>query len=104
MHRKLDFIKDVSDQFIGTAYLYKVDPPAEYLISEESSALTSHIVASAPVLSMQEPRVYLFPANEEGKLLDWTEIMTWKNTSDIDTVVRKWVEAPSQKISIKESS
>ncbi|HSW63745.1 MAG TPA: hypothetical protein VLH56_10630 [Dissulfurispiraceae bacterium] len=104
MHRKLDFIKDISDKFTGKAHLYRVDPPVEYLLSEESSALTPFVVASAPALSLREPRVYLFPANEAGNLLDWTEIMTWKNTADIDAVMREWGKSPFQKLAIKASA
>ncbi len=100
MHRKLDFIKDISDNFIGKAYLYKVDPPVEYLLSEETSALTPFVVASAPLLPLRDPQICLFPANESGKLLDWTEIMSWKNTADIDAVMRERVKAPPQKLAI----
>ena len=104
MQRKLTFVRDMSDHFTGKASLYRVDPPAEYLLSEESSAMTPYVVASAPALSMHEPRVYLFPADEQGKLLDWTEIMTWRNTADIDVVMREWAETPSQKLAIKETT
>ncbi len=35
--RKIEFIRDISERFNGTAYLYKVDPPVEYFESEETS-------------------------------------------------------------------
>lgn len=103
MKRSLLFMKDISDMYDGKAYLYKVDPPAEYLLSEEDRALTPYIVASVPTLPAHEPRVYLFPADEHGKLLDWTDIMVWKGISDIDTAVRQWAEAPIQSLVTKES-
>lgn len=88
--------------YAGKAHLYKIDPPAEYLLSEENSALTPYVVASAPTLPAQEPRVYLFPADEHGKLLDWTDIMSWKGTSDIDAAIRQWAEAPAKSLVTKE--
>jgi hypothetical protein len=103
MKRSLIFIRDISDRYSGKAYLYKVDPPAEYLLSEEASALTPYVVASSPTLPAQEPRIYLFPSDEHGKLMDWTELMIWKGTSDMDTAVRQWAEAPAYTIAQKES-
>ena len=102
MQRALTFISDVSDRFSGKAFLYKVDPPVEYLISEENSALTPYIIASSPSLPMQEPRIYLFPSDENGKLIDWTELMSWKGRGDIDAVVHEWAEAPLHKLTIQE--
>ncbi len=103
MQRTITFIKDISEQFTGKAYLYKIDPPVEYLLNQESSALTSFVVASAPKLPLRDPQIYLFPADESGKLLDWTELMDWKGTGDIDAVMREWAGAPSHKIAVRES-
>lgn len=103
MKRTLVFMKDVSEMYAGKAHLYKVDPPAEYLLSEENSAFTNYVVASAPTLPVHEPRVYLYPANEQGRLLDWTDITVWRGISDIDAAVCQWAETPTQSLVTKES-
>jgi len=103
MKRALVFMKDISEMYSGKAYLFKVDPPAEYLLNEENSALTNYVVASAPTLPAHEPRVYLYPADEQGRLLDWTDIMVWRGISDIETAVRQWAETPAQSLAAKES-
>lgn len=88
--RKIEFIKDISERFSGTAYLYKVDPPVEYLETEESSKLTSYVCASATNVPLMGPQVFVFPANENGELLDWGEIGGRKGTLNIEQVMKEW--------------
>jgi hypothetical protein len=104
MKRSLIFIKDISEMYAGKAHLYKVYPPAEYLLNEGNSALTDYVVASVPMLPAHEPRVYLYPADDQGRLLDWTDIMVFRGTSDIDAAVRQWAETPAQSLVAKESA
>lgn len=92
MKRQYEFLKDLSHNFSGEARLYRVDPPAEYLESEEQSRLTPYIVASATLVPMHGPQVFIFPADEKGDLLEWGEIGGRKGTLDIDLVMREWTE------------
>lgn len=88
--RKYKFIKDISERFSGTAHLYEVDPPVEYLESEETSSLTHYVCASATMVPLLGPQVFIFPADENGELLDWGEIGGRKGTLDIEKVMAEW--------------
>lgn len=88
--RKIEFIRDISERFKGTAHLYKVDPPVEYLESEETSNLTPYVCASAGMVPLMGPQVFIFPANGKGELLDWGEIGGRKGTLDIEKVMNEW--------------
>ncbi|MCX7914458.1 MAG: hypothetical protein N2511_07725 [Thermodesulfovibrionales bacterium] len=88
--RKFEFVKDVSERFSGKAYLYRVDPPVEYFVDGETIKLTPYVCASATSVPLLGPQVFIFPANENGELLDWGEIGGRKGTLDIDKVMREW--------------
>ncbi len=88
--RNIKFIKDISERFRGTAHLYQVEPPVEYIESEENSKLTPYVCASATMLPLGGPQVFIFPADENGELLDVGEIGGRKGTLDIEQVMREW--------------
>ena len=70
------FVRDVSDLFAGTAYLYLIPG-------------FGHIVASAAGTMDCGPEVYLFPSDENGHVLDWSELRgSQRGTLDIEAVMR----------------
>ena len=58
------------DRFTGVASLYEVDPPMKDREGEEHK----FVIASATVAYGTGPEVYLFPADEEGSVVDWGEM------------------------------
>jgi hypothetical protein len=72
------FVKDVSDEFTGTAFLYRVDPPMkeESWFAEEDEELQSfdYVVVSATSAFMSGAETYIFGADENGEVLDWGEL------------------------------
>jgi len=69
-------IKDVSENFTGTAKLDRLDPPIEYdqpWDDDDPPAKTSEfVVASATSLAGVE--AYIFPADESGAVLSYGEL------------------------------
>lgn len=68
-------VKDNLSGFTGHAALYKLSEPVSYDYDwekEEFKEKTIFVIAStAFALGME---TYLFPASEEGKILDWAEL------------------------------
>jgi len=93
--RKFEFIKDLSERFSGKAHLFRVDPPVEYVAAQDEAGYASYVVASATMVPLRGPATLIFPANEEGELLDWGEIGGKRGTLDIDAVMIEWAGAPS---------
>lgn len=65
--------------FGGDARLYKLSEPVEYTtLNYESRKYetldTSHVIVSAVNALYTGPETYIFPANENGKLIDWMEL------------------------------
>lgn len=69
-------IKDVSDDYQGTATLYRVDPPMEYYDgrTDESRARAAFVVASAVVAPYTGPETYIFPTTEDGSPINYQEL------------------------------
>ena len=71
--------EDVNDEAPGYQSLYKVSPPVEYdkpwddkKVSKAKT--TEYIVVSAANVMMSGPETYIFPSNEKGEVIDWTEL------------------------------
>jgi hypothetical protein len=92
--RKFEFIKDLSERFSGRAHLFRVDPPVAYVAAEDEAGYASYVVASATMVPLRGPATLIFPADEQGELLDWGEIGGKRGTLDIDAVMREWAAMP----------
>lgn len=66
------------DGFNGHAALYKVEPPMEYDKpwddDDPPAKTTDFIVVSAASVVFSGPETYIFPANEDGEVIDWGEL------------------------------
>ena len=76
-------IKDLSEQFTGTAGLWKLDAPVRYpecwgegcyYCEEGDHAETEYVVASATIAMFSGPETYLFAADADGNILSWNEL------------------------------
>ena len=69
------FIRDINPGARQTQRLYKVYPPTYY--DEGIDGIrreTQHVVVSAVDAMFSGPETYIFPADEDGKVLDWCEL------------------------------
>jgi hypothetical protein len=55
---------------VGEAQLWKVSEPVEY----DDGKRTEFIAVSAARVPYSGPETYIFPADEEGNVLDWGEL------------------------------
>lgn len=63
-------IKDGLPRFIGHAVLYRLSEPVTY----EETLTTDHVVVSAAHGMLTGPETYIFPADADGKILNWGEL------------------------------
>ena len=56
--------------------LYRVDPPIRpYTFAEEPEAdPTDYVIVSAANVPFSGPETYIFPADENGEVIDWVEL------------------------------
>ena len=61
--------------FSGEAYLYELSEPVTYWEGsyEERGETTNFVVVSAAT-GLSGPETFIFPADEEGNVVDWTEL------------------------------
>lgn len=74
---KATFVKDMSNKFSGTAMLWELSEPIGYRHNwddGEPTEFTDHVVTSAAITSLAGPETYVFPADQDGNILDWGEI------------------------------
>jgi hypothetical protein len=87
------FIKDTSESFKGRASLYKFSPPMKYTRYEEEGEIeneTEFVVVSSleRAFDTGKPETYIFPSDEEGKVLSWGEIgASQRGTTDHELVL-----------------
>ena len=69
-------IKDVSENFNGKACLYELSVPiAEYSWDEDEKPNThKFVICSTAHAIYSGPETYIFPANENGEVVDWGEL------------------------------
>jgi hypothetical protein len=68
-------VKSTLKEFKGEAHLYKVDPPASYYTGHtEPEHTTEYVVVSAVNAPCSGAETFIFPADEEGNVLDWAEL------------------------------
>jgi hypothetical protein len=65
-------------EFRGDARLYRVEPPmvsVEYnAASNDFEPTDQFLVILSAVTVLGEPETYIFPANEAGEVVSWTEM------------------------------
>jgi hypothetical protein len=69
MAKKATFVKNI-EGWTADAKLYKVTPSVEHREGE----LTAYVIVSAAVVPFSGPETYIFPANEDGDVLNWGEL------------------------------
>lgn len=62
------YVKDLKG-FTGKAKLYKLSERVSY-----SGGKTKYVVVSAVVAPFSGAETFIFPANEEGEVIDWNEM------------------------------
>lgn len=63
--------------FTGDARLFELSAPVEYdynYDTEKNEKLTQFVVVSATSAMFSGPETYIFPANEQGEVVDWMEL------------------------------
>ena len=63
--------------FTGDARLFQVSPPVSYdydYDTEQNQKSTEYVVVSAADVVFSGPETYIFPANEQGEVVDWSEL------------------------------
>ena len=58
--------------YTGTAKLYRLSEPVEY--GYEVAETTEYVVVSATFVMFSGPETYIFPADESGNVLIWSEL------------------------------
>jgi hypothetical protein len=71
-------VKDNLPDFNGRAALYRCDPPfldrEPWEQGEERKSYKFVIASAATVMFGGGPETYLFGANEDGEIIDWSEL------------------------------
>ena len=62
---KAILVKDNLQNFTGHAALYRMEPPLDG---------REFVIASATNAMFTGPETYLFPADADGRVIDWSEI------------------------------
>ena len=65
------------DDFTGDARLFQLSQPVEYgydYKAKKYEKSTEFVVISAASAMFSGPETYIFPANEEGEVVDWCEL------------------------------
>lgn len=89
------FLRDVSENFKGTARLYRVKPKAVWYEWPEDSdkrvrRTTRFIVTAATEVPYSGPETYIFPADRSGKVKDWGELEgSYKGGLDHDEAIQR---------------
>ncbi|HAM40550.1 MAG TPA: hypothetical protein DCP69_04245 [Candidatus Omnitrophica bacterium] len=64
--------------FSGKAILYRLSPPMTWESWGEDNKptehTTTHVVVSAVFAPYTGPETYIFPADKDGKVIDWGEL------------------------------
>lgn len=71
------FVKELSG-FAGAAKLYKLSEPVKYnkpyRKNDPPAEETIFVVVSATSVIFSGPETYIFPSDEDGKVVDWGEL------------------------------
>lgn len=61
-------------RWTGDARQYRLSAPARFGWREDDSGVTEHVIVSATHAMYTGPETYIFPADAEGNLLEWSEM------------------------------
>lgn len=67
------FIKKM-EKFRGDANLYELSEEVEYGDDDDNMEKTKFVIVSAANAAYSGPETYIFAADAEGTILDWTEM------------------------------
>lgn len=56
------------------ARLYRVSPPVTFINREDHEETTEYVIVSAAMVPMVGPETYIFPADEAGQVLSWSQL------------------------------
>lgn len=75
MTRTRELVRDL-EGFRGEAKLWRVTPAVKWgnHYQGDAGGETEYIVSSAVVAMFSGPETYLFPADADGEVLDWSEL------------------------------
>jgi len=73
------FVKDCSEDFKGTAFLFKMSPPMRYReydcdTDKYKTHRTTYVIVSAVVVLISGAETYIFAADRFGNIKNWTEL------------------------------
>jgi hypothetical protein len=72
--KKAIFVRDIVG-WRGEAKLFRCEPPLEYEdYGDEQKQQTEYVIVSAVNAMFTGPETYIFPANAEGEITDWSEL------------------------------
>ncbi len=63
------FLDNFSDDFVGTAYFYRIKPKIKWYDEDNRVHVTSFIVVSST-----SSETFIFPANKKGQILSWEQL------------------------------
>mgnify|MGYP001565118549 FL=1 len=66
-------VKTLTNGWTGDAKLYKLSEPMQYGYDEPESE-TQFVIVSATNAMFSGPETYIFPADEDGNVIDWGEL------------------------------
>lgn len=63
------------EDWTGDARLYELSEPVEYEdLDEDRTDVTKFVIVSATVASFSGPETYVFPATEDGEVINFLEL------------------------------
>ena len=70
---KTTFVLDVSENFNGTAHLYRCEPPVRYFDNDDKLRESKYVVVSAveKPLDTSRPETLIFPSFGNGQVENW---------------------------------
>lgn len=94
--RTVTKVRDLPNGATGAVQaLYKVEPP--YTVrnwNDEPTCDASYIVVSAVNAMFSGPETYIFPAREDGEIIDWGELPgSYRGDYDHDEAIQGFILA-----------
>lgn len=82
-------IVDLPYDWEGEARLYRIDPPMSFIIGESRLSSTEYVVVSTAITEDEGPNTLIFPAKENGEVLDWLDLPgSFAGDLDFDKALR----------------
>lgn len=74
-------VKDVSADFVGSAILWKLDPPYDNDGAPVEFVISSALESTSSLLGSGHPETLIFAADEDGAVIDWADLASIWETS-----------------------